>query len=148
MFTKSILIVTALLMLAGCSSFPICRDHPGVCDTVAAIAVGSVAATVAASSHHSTPSRTPDHLAAATQAVNLLDMDRKGRRRTNNAPGRAAARKLRLAKPTCKWGHHLQGPNLVTAPGYRVCRQCGADAATRYRDRQKARAALQIANVN
>jgi uncharacterized lipoprotein YajG len=56
---KTLALAAALALLGGCAT---CQQHPVYCAVGSAIIVGSVAATIAANSHH-------DEAAAATRII-------------------------------------------------------------------------------
>lgn len=83
----------------------------------------------------------PNHLFVGTQADNIADMDRKGRRRSGSAALRGKPRPGRVfnaEKTHCLRGHALSGDNLIIEKrGNRSCRTCANIRAARRPSRAK-----------
>lgn len=75
----------------------------------------------------------PDHLFLGTAADNTRDCINKGR---HKPPPRA--KRGQGIKPSCKYGHKMEGDNLYTYPtGERACRECIRDRVRKQRIRKR-----------
>lgn len=86
----------------------------------------------------------PDHMFLGTQADNVRDCARKGRRspRVFTPEMREKGRLKRLERTTCKRGHPFDEVNTYFDPdGCRNCRECRRQALRASRARRKSEAA-------